>query len=324
MQQQPEYDDAVAVQTISAAAACLKRPEGMAFSPSGDLKAVANSEGASVSLYRRTAGPGSEYADSPCCILQHDDILRFAHGVDFSPDGMLLAAAARESHCLSIYQRPLETGCDFHAFPVCALAGDEYGLCYPADVAFHPSRRLLVAANRDGAWAVAFFRRLPGKEVVFGFVPGKSISRRTLVEHGLAAVHSLTYLPDGNRLALCHARFWKSADQWGQAAISIFDFDMETCRLAENPSLVYMLGDSHIHSICAHPSGRYLAATACDGDTTIYRLEHDAQGIEPVRSIPHRRKDCNEGPKGVAFTREGTHLEICTADDELLVYDFSP
>jgi len=310
-------------EVIESAAARLVRPESVAFSPSGDLKAVANSGNNSISIFQRIGSSGSAYELTPCCMLQDHRYLAYVHGVDFSPDGRFLAAVGRESHSLVIYPRSSRSGNQFSEEPSCLLSTSEYGLCFPADLAFHPSGRNLVVANRDGDTAVSFFNRAPGGEGVYGFNPARSIPKRTFTDRNMSSPHGLTYTPDGRQLLLCHSRFFKSEDQTGGVGISVLEFQDSNNRLSDTLQYTYHTDDLLVHSISIHPSGKWVGVTTCNGGAILFRHSESPCALEPCLTIPHQRKKAQEGPKGISFSRDGTTVEICNADHEINVYTFA-
>lgn len=307
----------------------LARPEGVVFSRSAELKAIANSKSNSITVYARTGRTGSGQEYEPSCVLQDTQHLQFAHGVDFSHDEKYLVTVARESHSALIYRRK-ENNTEFHQEPIWFRQGPGNGLSHPSDVAFHPSGRNMVVCNRSGDVCVSFFSRVPGAEGHYKFDPTRSIHRDTLVRYGLALAHGAIYTPDGERLLLCHAHSPKSNDKRGKPSLSAFDWDGKLNRIKQDkPATTYLLDrkEKRCHSMAIHPNGGLVALTDPRFGTSLFRYSRDPCQLELLERLDHEWIPADrfhvegQGPKGVAFSPDGLQLEITVADHQLYIYE---
>ena len=93
------------ITVIEGPQALLQRPEGLAFSPTGDYLAVSNSEGSSVTLYARKGAAGAKYDRAPEQTVHDPRLLNYVHDVQFSPCGTFLSVVSRNYHSLVFYKR---------------------------------------------------------------------------------------------------------------------------------------------------------------------------------------------------------------------------
>ncbi len=309
------------IKVVRSGEALLASPENIAFDPAGKWRAIANARSNAITFYPRADKGMHGFATRPSCRLHDDAGLRYVHDADFSADGSLLATVSRDAHRLGIYSRSKAGAGAFDPSARCSMEGPRHGLQFPAGVAFHPSGRSVAVCNRLGEQAVSFFVRLSSSAPVFGYVPEAGISMSTLDAMGIAAPHGLDFNADGTRLFLCHSWFFMSGDRKAGSAVSAFAFDPRANAFENREAdSLYPMGAQHLHSLSCHPSRPIVAVTDCEGGTTLLDFD-DAGALRYRRSFDHPWHCEGQGPKGVAFTLDGSGLEITTADSELLVYD---
>src|ERR1044071_7082297 len=131
----------------------LGRFEGVAFSPSGKLLAVAASDANVVFIYRRK--PDGQFEDTPGQRLGGK--LGFPHDVAFSHCGRLLAVAERRG-AVTLYETD-RAGDGVGPEPVFEISGPDSQLDFSDGAAFVPpdDRYLAVCITLQGI--IAFFKR---------------------------------------------------------------------------------------------------------------------------------------------------------------------
>ena len=296
----------------------LLRPESVAFTPSGDLMAISNSGMHSVIMYRRCNDSGKDYDKRPCCTISDADCLNYVHDVAFSPYGTHFVAVSREAHSISMFALLNRNSNGIEAKMLGSFRGEQYGLSFPAGVAFHPSGQYLAVANRMRN-GIALCRRL-GSTGPFDSTPFQFITDEDLCVHGLAAPHGVDFSPDGMSLLVAHKRFFKAEHPQGESALSVFrcrtvpDFGLDP-----HPSFISLSGRTACHHVSFHPSGDIVA------------VANEAAGVDVYNWLPEqatmRKRDTisvvqiADGAKGVAFTREGRQVAVTTELDEVLFFD---
>ena len=148
--------------SITRSRAELSRPETIAFTPSGDLMAVGNTESHSINIHRRIIGAKPIYQSKPYCVITDSDCLKYVHDVAFSPCGKMLVAAARQDQSISVFVRSEDRPDVFELKPSWVMRGEESGLGFPAGVAFHPTGKFIAVANRQSGSSIALYRRHGG------------------------------------------------------------------------------------------------------------------------------------------------------------------
>ncbi len=121
----------------------LDRPEGLTFSPSGDLIAVANSLADTITFYKRIAA--GVYETIPSFTLQgQESQLNYPHDLSFSRDGTILAVANRSGNSITLYRK---NNLHFENRPFAMIQGRYSHISAPDAVRFSPTDNLLAVAN---------------------------------------------------------------------------------------------------------------------------------------------------------------------------------
>lgn len=135
----------------------LDRPEGIAFTPSGDMIVVANSLANTVTFYKRIDEQGPIYETTPSFAIEGSDSqLNYPHDVSFSPDGNYLAVANRQSSAITIYKKS-NSHHGFDTIPIAIIAGEQSRIFAPDAVKFSPVDHTLVVANMFTNNSLVFF-----------------------------------------------------------------------------------------------------------------------------------------------------------------------
>jgi len=296
----------------------LKRPEGFAFSPSGDLMVVSNSHAHSVIIYAKENSSEKDFGIRPSRTISDYDYLNFVHDVVFSPCGKYVAAVGREAHSLSIFAIRDQNLKDIEAKLIWSAHGKEYELSFPAGVAIHPSGKWLAVANRKRTGITLY--RNSGLDGQFDSIPFQIITDEDLSIHDLAAPHGLDFSPDGKSLIVAHGRFFKTKDPKGESGLAIFK-----CRndpnlgLDPHPKFIFPYGQSPLHSVAFHPSGGLVAVTNSEAEVDVFDWLPEHKTMKKRDSISFFR--IGQGPKGVAFTRDGDQIAVTTVLNEVLFFD---
>ena len=301
--------------SIAGPQSALNRPEGLSFTRAGDLLAVGNTEANTVSIFPRKRR--GDYSDKPSCMITDPINLNYVHDVAFSPDGEMLAAAAREDHSVPIFKRSKSDRNSFEAVPALILRGDESRVRYPAGLSFHPNGQCLGVANRQTN-GITLYRYCPDRG--FDAVPFQVISENDLVARGIAAPHDVEFSPDGALLFVIHKQFYKTRDARGTSAITCFRWQTAAARLDPEPIHTSLRGNICLHSISIHPSGRYVAVSDESADVEIFEWDANVSTLKPVDRLSIFRCGHPEGPKGVCFTNDGKQLATATVCDEILCF----
>lgn len=297
----------------------FKRPEGVAFSPSGNCLVVACSSEDLIALYKRIGNSGADYETVPSCVIQHHQLLRHVHDVDFSPCGLYVAAASRESNRVVLYQMDDMEACTLHHKPRCILKSS--AIDSPASLAFSPCSQILAVCNRKGGSGITFYRQLKHKQGAYSHNPFLEITEDKLLEYGLSAPHGMAFSPDGNSFAVVHKRY--TADAKGKSALAIFERTEDPVTgVSFFPSWIDFLAFSGLHSIDFHPSSRHLAITDGGFTVKIYSLNQRTGRYAHSFDIPVKiSKKRSEGAKGVAFSSDGKCLAVTTMEPSVLIYE---
>jgi len=299
----------------------LVRPEGLAFSGTGDLMVVSNSDGNTVTIYSRGDELQGFFHGEPCGMLTDAIKLNFVHDVALSPCGKMLAAAAREDHSVSIFMRSKTQPNTFEAKPAWTIRGVASRLRFPAGVSFHPGGECLAVTNRQNSGITLFRIRRERDGCSIDFVPFQTISESDLLPLGLAAPHGVTFSPDGAFLMATHKRFYKTRNPDGASALTCFRWHT-TPDLGLDPVPIYtaLRGNSCLHSVAFHPSGRFFALTDESADVEVFEWRPQELSVRQVDRISIFRCGHSEGPKGVAFTSDGKQLAVTTVCDQVLSF----
>lgn len=294
---------------INGSVSNLDRPEGISFSPSGDILAIANSHGYSITLYRRVGSSGVQYEKKPFLVVQDAALLSYPHDIEFSPCGKFLAVASRDNNSLVFF--PV-SGNNVSSKPHAIIKGATTHLNLPASVSFHPQTHTIGVANRAGTISLTFYKK--NGEGLYGSTPLKEIHYDKLLAKNLSNPHAMAFSPDGKLFGVVHKRV--CANSPGKSALAIWDVE----RMA--PIFISEHGCECLHSLSFHPTGKYVAVTNEQKDVIIF--ERNGDTFAHCNTIKVEKKNHFEGPKGVAFTPCGNYIAFTTMEPAILFYPIKP
>lgn len=314
------------VTVIMGIQAQLDRPEGIDFSPKGDLLAVANSRSNTVCLFRRIGKKGARFEKMPSCVIQDDVHLKFVHDVRFSACGKYLAASSRDSHMAVIFKQSEINSSVFEKKPHYIIDGSDSLLNFPTSLSFIPEGHCLAVCNRQTS-GITFHKQRDHEEASFEKAPYWHINEAAFRPYRLAAPHGIVLSHDGEFLAVTHKSFYLNDTGRGQSAVAIYRLSYEGgVKLQLPPLQIFNYDDIPVHSLSFHPSGKFLLVSNERAGVLLYRkyngefVQVEEISIEVVQIAP----DIFEGPKGVAFSPSGDCLAITTVMGKVLLYSFDP
>lgn len=300
----------------------LNRPEGLAFSPSGDCLAVANSEGSSITIHKRSEKEGAFFETVPCCILQDPNLLYYAHDVKFTPCGQYLAVACRETSKVVFFKRSDENECVFHKEPYLILERSLSKLNNPASLSFSPCGRMLAVCNRMGGSGITFYQRSENDNGKFEPAPFHEISEEQLLGYGLTAPHGIDFAQDGASFAVVHKKYFKNSNVVGQSSLAIYKVTQENDpTFSPYPAKIIYCDDGSLHSVSFYPSSPFLAIAEEQKGLIIYQNDPLVNACVPIANIDvsmYTQK--HAAVKGCAFSPDGQFLGVTTEEPSVLIY----
>jgi DNA-binding beta-propeller fold protein YncE len=303
----------------------LDRCEGIAFSSSGDIIAVAGSDTNKVFFYRRQ--PGGPFEDTPYWSISGPaSRLNYPHDVAFSPSGdeELLAVAARGGAIVLFAKN--RTDDTYGPDPVFEICGKRTKLDFSDGVAFVPPNNDYLAACNLIVGNVSLFRQISHSQVSFKLDPVFDLSH-----------HSLSH-PDG--LAFSQCGTWLAVANHRNHSVSVFqrrNRALSMGRLKYGPRPVTILKDPamrHPHSVAFTPENHLVVTNAGANYFSVYEPRRHFLGMRwsqsPVsqtvvgsdrgfREINARNK-MEGGPKGVAIHKNS--LAVCSPELGIKIYSF--
>lgn len=290
----------------------LYRPEGVAFSPSGDYVATANLFANSIMFYRREGISGSIYKTTPAYSIQGvKSKLHLPHDLSFSPDGRHLAVANRQANSITIYAKNQKG--TFRSQPIAIIQGQFSELSTPSSVRYSPEGNILAVANTE-SHTITFYRYRRNE---YSQKPYQIIKD----EHLLTSVNSLDFSKDGKLLAVADIE---------KNTVHLFQKNPNSENLYSSSPVQTLQGqDSNLccpHSLSFHPIEDYLVVSNAQGRNNINVFKKIADGpfyeVAPILTMQviemykasnldfidqlHKKGGC----KGVAFSPDGTSLAI--------------
>jgi len=302
-----------------------ERFEGIDFSTSGNVLAIATSDTNDVLLFRR--GPDGRFEDAPYRrIGESDGPLDYPHDVSFAACGDTeLLAVAQRTGAIAIY-RYAQTEGDVSG-PVCLISGPESKLAFSDGVTFvPPDNRYLAVCNLE-LGTISFFRRTSRTPVGFEDTPTFELK------------HSSIYHPDG--LAFSRCGRWLAIANHGKHSVCVFQRRsaiLSGGKLRYGPEPVSIIEDPELrfpHSVAFTPRSNHLVVTNAGANYFgVYQpMRHNFRtrwSQSPVsRVIVHDDEAFREvntankmegGPKGVAI--RGDRLAICSPQIGVKIYSF--
>ena len=303
-----------------------ERFEGIDFSRSGNIMAIATSETNSVLLFKRK--PDGWFEDAPFQIIGRlSSGLDYPHDVSFSrnEDAELLAVAQRTG-AIAIYEK---TGSDerYGPEPAFEISSPRSQLAFSDGVAFVPPNNDCLAVCNLQLGTVLFFRRISLSPVAFEETPCFELR------------HPSVFHPDG--LAFSRCGRWLATANHGNRSVSIFqrrDRILAGGKLIYGPEPVTVIQDRRFrypHSVAFTPRTNHLIVTNGGANYfNIYQPTRHYSGIRwsqsPVAQvIAHDDETFQEvntankmegGPKGVAIHKN--ILAVCSPQIGVKIYSF--
>jgi DNA-binding beta-propeller fold protein YncE len=301
-----------------------ERFEGIDFSRSGNIIAIATSETNSVLLFKRK--PDGRFEDAPFQIIGRSPSgLDYPHDVSFSrsEDAELLAVAQRAG-AVAIYEKngPDES---YGSKPAFEISGPRSKLAYSDGVSFVPPTNDYLAACNLELGTILFFRRISRSPLAFDETPEFELK------------HPSIFHPDGLGFSYCGR--WLAIANHGNGSVSIFQrqnrilsggkpkYGPEPVTLIQDPQFRYP------HSVAFTPQTNHLVVTNAGANYfNVYEPRRDYFGMRwsrlPVAQvIVHDDEVFREvntankmegGPKGVAIYE--SNLAVCSPQVGVKVY----
>jgi hypothetical protein len=303
-----------------------ERFEGIDFSRSGNIMAIATSETNSVLLFQRK--PDGRFEDAPFwTISRSPNGLDYPHDVSFSrgEDTELLAVAQRTG-AIAIYEK---NGSDesYGSEPAFEISGPQSKLAYSDGVAFVPPNNDYLAACNLELGTILFFRRISRSPVAFEETPEFELK------------HPSVFHPDGLGFSRCGR--WLATANHGKRSVSIFQRRnriLSGGKLIYGPEPVTVIQDPQLrypHSVAFTPRTNHLIVTNAGANYfNVYEPRPHYFGMQwsqsPVAQvIAHEDEAFQEvntankmegGPKGVAIHKN--NLAVCSPQIGVKIYSF--
>lgn len=282
--------------------------EGVAYSSSGDIMALAASHTDTVFLYRK--GPGGSFDAQPYSRIRGaDSWLRYPHDVAFAPTegGELLAVAHRHA-AIAIYRRSGDG--TFGTSPEFAIRGPQTNLSFSDGVAFVPPAYDHLAVCNLETETISFYRMLSASPVQFDLNPVFELR------------HASFGQPDGLGFSGCGQ--WLAVANHGIHTVSIFRRRRRVLsggKLRYGPRPVSVLKDATLryphsvaftaetnHLVVTNAGANYFSVYAPHGRGRRLRwsmpLSHTIVGPDATFREVNARNRMEGGPKGVAIHRD--------------------
>ncbi len=303
-----------------------QRFEGIAFSSSGNVIAVATADTNAVFLFRRKAS--GLFEDAPYwCIDGPRSRLSYPHDVSFSRSGITeQLAVAQRGGAIAIYEenRADET---YGPDPVFEICGPTAKLDFSDGVAFVPPDNDYLAACNLATGTIAFYCRRPRSPGGFDLEPTFELKHRSLSN------------PDG--LAFSQCGRWLAIANHGNHSVSVFGrrkriLSKGTLRYGPEPmTIIKEPGLRHPHSVAFTPETNHLVVTNAGANYfSVYKPESHrfrtrwaqspvikkAVGPDAIFKAVNMRNKTEGGPKGVAV--HGSSLAICSPEHGIKIFPF--
>ena len=303
-----------------------QRFEGIAFSSSGNIIAVATSDTNTVFLYRRKAN--GLFEDTPYWSINGPrSRLNYPHDVSFAlaGDSELLAVAQRRG-AISIYEKH-QANETYGPDPVFEICGPTTELNYSDGVTFIPPNNDYLAACNLEIGSISFYRRISRSPVAFKLEPVFELKHRSLSN------------PDG--LAFSQCGRWLAVANHGNHSVSVFQrrngiFSGGEIKYGRRPATVIKdPGLRHPHSVAFTPETNHLVVTNAGANYfSVYapqrgfKLQYWSQsavvqktvGPDSIFREVNARNKMEGGAKGVAIHKNS--LAICSPEHGVKIYSF--
>ena len=301
----------------------LQGSEGIAYSPTGEVIAVATSDTNLVFLFRRKAD-GAFETEPYSNLGGSDSPLDYPHDVSFGSAGKgELLAVAQRAGAVAIYRRKADG--TYGPRPVFEIRGRETRLKFSDGVAFVPPLNEHIAVCNWQSSTVSFYRQVSSSPVCFELEP------EFILEH------SSVSKPDGIGFSACGR--WLAVANHGKHTVSVYRRRhrlLSRGKLKYGPEPVSVIADStlrHPHSVAFSPETNHLVVTNAGANyfsiyepigrgrsmrwsqaPTLRRIVAPQAAFAEVNS----RNKMEGGPKGVAIHRD--RMAICNPEYGVRIY----
>ena len=320
------FEIAASAQTL-APPSNLQRFEGIAFSSSGNIIAVATSDTNTVFLFRRRSN--GLFEDTPYWSINGPrSRLDYPHDVSFSLSGdSEHLVVAQRGGAIAIYKKnPANER--YGPDPVFEISGPKTKLNYSDGVAFVPPNNDYLAACNLEIGSVSFYRRTSRFPIGFQLEPVFEMKHQSLSN------------PDG--LAFSPRGDWLAVANHGNHSVSIFQrrngflskgklkYGLRPVTIIRDPGL------RHPHSVAFTPETNHLVVTNAGANYfSVYEPQNDdfstpywsqsaviqkTIGPDSVFKEVNARNKMEGGPKGVAIHKN--NLAICSPEHGVKIYSF--
>lgn len=301
----------------------MRRAEGIAFSTTGDVIAVATADGNSVFLFRRC---GSGFESAPYCTVEgRDSGLSYPHDVSFARmAGDEFLAVAQRMGSITLYRRNASDGM-FASKPTFEIRGAQARLKFSDGVAFVPPGNRYLAACNLGSATISFYRRRLTAGFAFEDTPCLELRHRSLAH------------PDGLAFTACGR--WLAVANHGENSITVFARQHPLrCggRLVYGPEPQVVIRDRALrfpHSVAFTPLTNHLVVTNAGANCfSVFApvkerrswagaaLLHQVVGDDAHFQQVNTANKMEGGPKGIAI--HGDTIAVCSPEFGVKLYRF--
>jgi DNA-binding beta-propeller fold protein YncE len=300
------------------------RSEGIGYSSSGNIIAIATSDTNTVFLFRRRAD--GQFETTPYWgISGPESRLAYPHDVSFAPSGEHeLLAVAQRGGSIAIYQKGMVNE-NYGPEPIFEICGPATTLKYSDGVAFVPPDNDHVAACNLETGTISFYRKTSDSPLCFDLRPAFELRHRSLVD------------PDGLAFSPCGQ--WLAVANHGNHSVSIFqrrDRNVSRDKLEYGPTPVTVIRDPalrHPHSVAFSPSTNHLVVTNSGANyISVYApirgflnmrwsqfpIAQKIVGPDALFQSINARNKMEGGPKGIAIHEKS--LAICSPEHGVKIY----
>ena len=318
-----ESDDSV--QSL-APPSSLQRFEGIAFSSSGNIIAVATSDTNAVLLFRRQVN--GLFEETPyCCLDGPRSRLNYPHDVSFSQSkNTELLAVAQRGGAIAIYEKHRANE-HFGPDPVFEISGPDTKLNFSDGVAFVPPDNDHLAVCNLEIGSISFYQRIARSPVSFKLEPVFELRHRSLCK------------PDG--LAFSQCGRWLAVANHGNHTVAIFQrragiFSGSKLNYGPQPlTLINDPGLRHPHSVAFTPDTSHLFVTNAGANYfSVYEpssryfktrwvqspVLQKAVGPDSLFKEVNARNKMEGGPKGIAIHKN--KVALCSPEYGIKIYSF--
>ena len=305
--------DVVPATVIRGKGGGLGRPEGIAFSPSGDCIAVSNALLNTITFYRSRDFQNSLYETTPFFTLQNPESqLDYPHDVSFSPDGNHFAVANRWGNSITIYKKSAIHSC-YDATPIAVIKG--VASEGSSAVKYAPQGNIIAAGNLGN---FITFYHYQGDE--YDASPYQVIHNAIDILNG---VDGLAFSSDGELLAV--------TSHWTNSVVMYQCIPDSQGLYSSDPVEILQGEETQLHfphSLNFHPANDYLVVANASGKKTLnlfkkvssvfprYSPEPEVtlEIYNPKNFYLQAKSPEEGGVKGVVFSSDGKQMGLCASD----------